>query len=436
MKSTYLLCSLLLSVSFLSTCTDYVYVPTPENLQARQEFQDARYGMFIHWGVYATLGRGEWVMENDKISVKDYERVAATFNPTEFDAQEIVALAKAAGMNYITITSKHHDGFAMFKSEQSAWNIVDHTPYKKDVIKMLADECHKEGIKLFLYYSQLDWHNTDYYPRGHTGHLTRRPAKGEWEKYLEYMNAQLTELLSGNYGEIAGIWFDGWWDNPDADWQLEKTYKLIHDLQPQALVIANHHREEPFPGEDVQPFEKDLPGKNDGGFSDEQKISELPLETCETMAYSWGFDFSDKKYKSKKELIDYLVKAAGNNANFLLNVGPMANGKVQKEFVDKLTTIGEWLSKNGQAIYGTHNGPLAQRSWGVTTQKDNTIYVHLLEWSSNDHLYLPLSNTIVKAYYLADKSAVEYETYDKGIIIKNIPHKIRDEYDTIIALEV
>ena len=203
------------------------YAPAPENLKAREWFQDAKFGLFVHWGVYSVLGDGEWVMNNQKIPVADYEKLPALFNPEQFDAAEWVAMVKAAGMKYITITSKHHDGFAMFDSKVTDWDIVDRTPYRKDVLKPLADECRKQGIKLFFYYSQLDWHHPDYYPRGRTGNDAGRPDAGDWNKYIDYMDAQLTELLT-NYGEIGGIWFDGWWDRPDADWRLEETYALIH----------------------------------------------------------------------------------------------------------------------------------------------------------------------------------------------------------------
>src|SRR5574341_1167572 len=201
------------------------YQPTKENLGARRWFQDAKFGLFVHWGVYSVLADGEWVMNNKKIPISEYERLPERFNPTEFDPAEWVALVKAAGMKYITITSKHHDGFAMFDSKISDWDIVDRTPYKKDVLKMLADECQKQGIKLFFYYSQLDWHHPDYFPRGRTGvGYTGRPESGEWFRYIDYMDGQLKELLT-NYGPIGGIWFDGMWDKPQADWRLAQTYK-------------------------------------------------------------------------------------------------------------------------------------------------------------------------------------------------------------------
>ncbi|HEX6891877.1 MAG TPA: alpha-L-fucosidase, partial [Chryseolinea sp.] len=321
------------------TYGQWKYEPTPENLKTREWFQDAKFGLFIHWGVYSVLGDGEWVMNQQQIPVNTYEKLPAFFNPTDFDPKAWVQMVKDAGMKYITITSKHHDGFAMWDSKVSDYNIVKRTPYGKDVLKMLADECHKQGIKLFFYHSQLDWHHPDYFPRGNTGgSYTGRPESGDFNKYLDYMDTQLSELLT-NYGDIAGIWFDGMWDKKDADWRLEKTYKLIHQLKPAALVGSNHHRA-PYEGEDFQMFEKDLPGHNTTGFSSEQVVGALPKETCETINNSWGFHLKDDHHKDKKVLVQYLVKAAGYGANFLLNVGPMPNGKIQPEHVASLKSVG------------------------------------------------------------------------------------------------
>ncbi len=196
--------------------------------------------------------------------------------------------------------------------------------------------------------------------------------------YLDYMDAQLSELLT-NYGDVGGIWFDGMWDKKDADWRLNKTYSLIHHLQPGTLIGSNHHRA-PYDGEDFQMFEKDLPGHNTTGFAPEQKVGDLPKEICETINNSWGFNLSDARNKSRKELIQYLVRAAGYGANFLLNVGPMPNGKIQPEHVELLKQVGEWTTQYGETIYGTRGGPLGARYWGVMTQSENRIYVHILNW--------------------------------------------------------
>lgn len=409
------------------------YQPARENLEARRWFQDAKFGLFIHWGVYSVLGEGEWVMNNKKIPVSEYEKLPLQFNPTAFNAAEWVALAKAAGMKYITITSKHHDGFAMFDSKITDWDIVDRTPYKKDVLKMLADECRKQGVKLFFYHSQLDWRHPDYYPRGGTGLASGRPDSGEWYRYLDFMDGQLKELLT-NYGEIGGIWFDGMWDKKEADWRLARTYKLIHDLQPQALVGSNHHLA-PFPGEDFQMFEKDLPGQKTTGFNEEQEIGNLPLETCETMNNSWGYNKNDKKFKSTRALIQYLVRAAGNNANFLLNVGPMPNGEIQPEFVELLREMGKWLEKYGEAIYATRGGPITPRPWGVTTRKGNKVYLHILDWP-DETLALPrLPQKIKSARFLKDGSPAETFEHESGLLLR-IPPQAVDEFDTIVELEL
>jgi len=423
---------LLAAAGFLAmTAFAESYKPAPENLKAREWFQDAKFGLFIHWGVYSVLEIGEWVMHNTKMTLEEYEKLPARFNPVNYHPAEWVALARAAGMRYITITSKHHDGFAMFDSKVSDWDIVDRTPYKKDPLKMLAGECRKQGVKLFFYHSQLDWHHPDYFPRGRTGQYSGRPESGDWYRYLDYMDAQLGELLT-NYGEIGGIWFDGWWDKPKADWRLEKTYGLIHRLQPQALVGANHHQA-PFDGEDFQMFEKDLPGQNTAGFNAESKVGKLPLETCETINRAWGYNAKDRNFKSARDLVHYLVRAAGHNANFLLNVGPRPDGTIQPEFVERLKEVGAWLGKNGESVYGTRGGPLPPRDWGVTTRKGATVYLHLLKLE-DDVLALPKFAPVKSARLLRDGSKVELAENDLGLMLR-VPLSARDPIDTVVVLE-
>ena len=408
------------------------YQPPPENLTAREWFQDAKFGLFVHWGVYSVLADGEWVMNNKKIPLTEYEKLPADFNPTAFDPAAWVALVKAAGMKYITITSKHHDGFAMFHTKQNDWNIVDRTPYKKDVLKMLAEECHKQGIKLFFYYSQLDWRHPDYFPRGRTGRDAGRPESGEWYRYLDFMDAQLRELLTG-YGPVGGIWFDGWWDRPDADWRLETTYSMIHQLQPAALVGSNHHRR-PFDGEDFQMFEKDLPGHNTAGFNADSEIGALPLETCDTINGAWGYNKSDRRFKNTRQLIHYLVRSAGYGGNFLLNVGPMPDGRIQPEFVERLKEMGQWLQKNGESVYGTRGGPVTPRPWGVTTRKGKRVFVHVLDWPDEALLLPPLGGKVRGARLLGG-GPVETRQIDEGLLLK-LPAASRDPVDTIVVLDL
>jgi alpha-L-fucosidase len=419
----------LVLLAALPAHADPAYVPTAKNLEARRWFQDAKFGLFIHWGVYSVLGDGEWVMNNRKLRVAEYERLPPQFNPTGFNAAEWVATAKAAGMKYITITSKHHDGFAMWDSKVSDWDIVDRTPYHRDVLRQLADECRKQGIKLFFYYSHLDWHHPDYFPRGRTGRDADRPERGDFDKYVDYMDAQLTELLT-KYGPVGGIWFDGWWDRPDADWRLDRTYGLIHKLQPAALIGSNHHRAI-NPGEDFQMFEKDLPGQNTTGFAGDSVVGQLPLETCETINGAWGWNISDRKWKSAQDLVRYLARAAGMNSNFLLNVGPQPNGKLQAEQVERLKTMGAWLKVNGESIYGTRGGPVSPRPWGVTTRKEKTVYVHVFDWA-DPQLLIP-SVGAVKAARALKGGAVKVQETAGGLVI-DLPS--RDPYDTVIALEL
>ncbi|HEX6824093.1 MAG TPA: alpha-L-fucosidase [Candidatus Sulfotelmatobacter sp.] len=408
------------------------YQPSPENLQARREFQDMKFGMFIHWGVYSVLGDGEWVFHNRKLKVDEYNRLPMFFDPEKFDAHAWVSLAKSAGMKYITITSRHHDGFAMFDSRISDWNIVQRTPYKKDPLKMLADECHRQGIKLFFYYSQLDWHNPDYYPRGVTNWDNGRPDHGDWNAYLDhYMDGQLTELLT-DYGPVGGIWFDGMWDKPNADWHLEKTYALIHKLQPAALIIPNHHQT-PRPGEDVQTFERDLPGQNTAGFNTNYVSSQLPLESSDTLNENWGFNIGDSKYKSTAELERRLVRAAGNNSNLLMNIGPYPNGEIDPQFISRLHEVGEWMSKYGESIYNTRGGPIPAGDWGVTTQKENKIYVHVLNWSAPMLALAPVTRKITAAHMLVENSSVEFTQNPDGVILK-LPRTKEAETDRVIVL--
>ncbi len=414
------------------------YVPTRENLENREWFQDAKYGLFVHWGVYSILGGGgddgiaEWIMERKNIPIVQYEKLPGFFYPVDFDPEEWVTMVKKAGMKYITITSKHHDGFAMYDSRVSDYNIVDATPYGKDVIGMLKEECDRQGIKLFFYHSQLDWHHPDYYPHGRTGkEISGRSQSGDFDAYIDYMNTQLTELLI-QYGEIGGIWFDGMWDKPDADWRLGETYAMIHQLQPGALIGSNHHKM-PFPGEDFMMFERDLPGENTMGFNNTEISEEVPLEMCETMNGSWGFNIIDTNYKSVRQLVHTMVRAAGFGGNFLLNTGPMPNGRIQPENVDTLMAIGRWLETYGDAIYGTRKGPLRPQDWGAMTTKGDQVFVHLLE-HNGDHLFIEgYAPKVKSAIFFDDGSKVEIKREKEGLRLI-VPEEKRKPVDTIIVL--
>ena len=435
---------LLILIIIVSNLTTAQYKPSKENLEARKWFEDAKFGLFIHWGVYSILGDGEWVMNNQNISIKEYENLPKFFNPTKYDPEKWVLMAKEAGMKYITITSRHHDGFSMFNSKASNYNIVEKTPYGKDVLKMLAEACRKHDIKLFFYYSQLDWYRDDYFPRGRTGIGIKGRGEGKWEDYINFMKAQLTELLT-NYGEIGGIWFDGQWDQHDwdgkrfgkinVDFKLDEVYKLIHDLQPQALIGSNHHLA-PNPGEDFQMFEKDLPGKGTKDFAtSKDDIGNLPLEVCETINGSWGFNLKDRKHKSEKELIQYLINAAGYGSNLLLNVGPMPNGEIQDEHINSLKKIGLWVKENGETIYGTRKGPSEPNDQFVTTKKQNKIYIHVLD-SSIESLEIKTFAKKIKSFiYFNSKKKVKYVNKHNKLRI-DLEKSEMNDIDTILELTI
>jgi alpha-L-fucosidase len=418
------------------------YTPSADNLKAREWFGNAKFGLFIHWGPFSIPGSGEWVMQVRNISVKNYTNLKDFFNPIEFNAAEWVSMAKNAGMKYITLITRHHDGFSMWDTKFSDFNIMN-TPYHKDIVKMLADECHKQGVGLFFYYSLLDWRRDDYsYWTGNTGHGTGRTVHGKWEDYVQFMKNQLTELLT-NYGEIAGIWFDGYWDQldndnhdnpkPRVDWHFRELYDLIHKLQPQCLVGNNHHIT-PLPGEDFQMFEKDLPGNNTTGFGG-ASVSALPLETCETMNNSWGYNITDVSYKSVKTLVHYIVNAAAHNANFLLNVGPMPSGKIQVEFQDTLKAMGNWMKQYGETVYGTRGNIIPPQEWGVVTVKDKLIFVHLLKRTGSNYIFVPgVQQKITSAVLLNDKRTVKFKQQPEGVFIY-IDGITWDDIDTIIQLQ-
>jgi len=406
------------------------YTPTQENLDSRKQFQDMKFGMFIHWGIYSELGAGEWVMHQRNIPYDNYKRLADFFRPDDFNAKEWVAVAKAAGMKYITITSRHHDGFSMFKTNATPYNIVDATPYHKDPLMELAEECKKEGIELHFYYSLLDWGRPDY---GFGQPIVNgKPENTDWDSYINFMKTQLTELIT-NYPGVKGIWFDGEWERRSVNWHFDEIYPLIHKLNP-AVMIGNNHHLAPMVGEDFQMFEKDLPGNNLTGFSGDAKIGQLPLETCETINNSWGFNITDRNYKSVKQIIDYLVNAAGRNANFLLNVGPMPNGKIQKEFVDTLAKVGTWLQKNGESIYGTRGSLIAPQQWGVVTANGNTLYAHILTASTQDYILIPtLTKKVTKVTAMANGNHLKFKQQPEGVFVYTKGLDI-DPYDTIIKL--
>ena len=433
---------LLLAVMSLELYAQPGYVPTPQNMQSRQEFSQARFGIFIHWGIYSMLGDGEWVMHNKNINYKEYEKLAAGFYPSKFNAHEWVKAIKMSGAKYICITSRHHDGFSIFHTKASLYNSVDATPFKRDILAEIAQECHKQGIRLHLYYSHIDWGREDYYPVGRTGHGTGRTGwfNGEklpeidsavfqtnwaYENYLKFMDTQLTELLT-NYGPIGAIWFDGVWDRDKQEnglkaetWNLAGQYSLIHRLQPSCLVGNNHHMD-PFPGEDIQIFERDIPGQNLYGYSEQAISTVLPLETCQTMNRSWGYRITDTTYKSVDFLIKYLVQTAAKGANLLLNIGPRPDGTLPDESLERLKAIGEWMDVYGETIYGTTAGIVPEQPWGVSTRKGHCNFLHVFKDTAE--IFVPLANTdIAECKSYPEGTALKFKKVEGGISVQLLP---------------
>ena len=410
------------------------YVPTKENLESRKEFAEDRFGVFIHWGIYSMFAQGEWYLQNAGLNRDEYAKAADAFYPHRFNAKEWVSTIKASGAKYICITTRHHDSFSMWDTAESDFNIVDATPYGRDILKELARECRRQDIALHLYYSHADWSRDDY-PRGRTakGVTGRDESKISWEEYYGFMNRQITELLT-NYGPIRAMWFDGWWDHDEDptpfDWQLDEQYALVHKLQPSCLVANNHHQV-PFEGEDIQIFERDLPGENTHGLSG-QAVSRLPLETCQTMNGMWGYKVVDQEYKSTETLIRYLVSAAGKGANLLLNVGPQPNGELPAVAVERLKQMGEWMAMYGDTIYGTEAGDVKPQEWGCTTRKGNRLFVHIFELDE-EALFLPLTCKVTKAKNYITGEEIPFKREEWGIIL-NVG-KVENCTDFIVELK-
>jgi alpha-L-fucosidase len=422
-------------------------------------WRDARFGMFIHWGVYSVPAGtydghqiksiGEWIMNRGKIPVAEYKKFAKEFNPVKFDADAWVKMAKNAGMKYIVITAKHHDGFAMFKTKASKWNIVDATPYGKDVLKQLAAACKKYGIKLGFYYSQAqDWTNPggaairkvtregwdnpdsakiDAYTAAHNGHWDPAQTTKTMDDYINNVAVpQVKELLT-NYGEVAVLW----WDTP-VDMTDEYAAKLDSLLSLQPMIITNDRLKRPdFPGDYKTP-EQRIPKLNELDNND--------WETCMTMNETWGYKSYANNWKSNTTLIRNLIDIASKGGNYLLNVGPKADGTFPHQSVDLLSEIGSWMKVNGEAIYGTKASPLLSMPWGRCTKKENanttTLYLSVFDWPTDGKLVVPgVKNAIASAKLLANGKTLNTKSTEDGIVI-DIPANAPDKIASVIKLIV
>lgn len=402
------------------------YVPSAGNLARREKFSADRFGIFLHWGIYSLYAQGEWYL-NAGLGEEEYSKAADAFYPHRFNADEWVSAVKASGAGYITLTSRHHDGFSMFKTAESGYNVVDGTPFGRDVVGELSEACKRHGIDLYLYYSILDWRRPDY-PLGRTGLRTGRTPKPDYDGYFNFMKRQIRELLT-QYDGIRGLWFDGYWDH-DADsvpfdWSMEELYAYIHSLRPDCLIGNNHHIK-PLQGEDFQMFERDLPGENTAGLSG-QEISRLPLEMCQTMNGMWGYKVADTDYKPADELIRLLVRAAGKGSNLLLNIGPQPNGELPAVAVNRLKSIGEWMKRYGHTIRRTTRTAIGEQSWGTTTQRGDTLFLHVLS-ATETTLRVPLERKAKSVRCLTDTAvplAWKQDTPGRlDIELNGLPHAI------------
>ncbi len=381
-----------------------------------QWFREARFGMFIHFGLYALLERGEWVMYREGIPVGEYEKLAAKFNPARTSARDWVALARAAGQRYITITAKHHDGFCLFCSKLTDYNIT-RSPYGRDLILDLAEECERQKMPLSFYYSLMDWHHPAY--RATTA--SRSPVNKE---FRDFLLGQVRELLT-NYGRIAGIWFDGDWDHPPEQWGSADLLDLIRKLQPQALV----NNRAGIKGDFTTP-EQELGAKP-------KKGDDTPREVCMTINDNWGYSKPDQRYKSSTELIQMLAQAAGSGSNLLLNVGPMGTGAIQPEIVERLRAIGTWLAKNGESIYGTQPAFKNYYHGTASTQRGNRTYFHIFNWQPGSTLRIDLDvrETPKRVFLLESSEPMPYKRNAGGGLSIESAHKTGSAAVTVIVVE-
>ena len=436
----YILVTAAIVLAAVSASAQDDYIPTKENIEAREAFEDMRFGIFLHWGIYSMFAQGEWYM-NRGINAQEYAKVAGGFYPAAFDARAWVKAIKASGAKYICFTSRHHDGFSLFDTAYSDYDMIDSTPFKRDIVAELSQACDEEGLAFHLYYSLIDWTREDY-PSGRTGLNTGRKGDAlDYDAYRQFMKNQLSELLL-NYDNVGAIWFDGEWDHDSDptpfDWKLDDIYSHIHALKPSCLIGNNHHLT-PHPGEDFQMFERDLPGENTTGWAADQTISKLPLEMCQTMNGMWGYKVEDQNYKSVETLVRLIVRAAAKGSNLLLNIGPQPDGNLPATSLDRLKGIGEWMNVYGESIYGTTATDVPEQSWGVTTSKDSRLFLHLIEpLEGVEVISLPLpsaqkSSKVKSVKLMKNGDPLKYKVVE-GKLIVTLPETPED-IDYVIEVE-
>jgi alpha-L-fucosidase len=417
-----------IAVMWILACS-MALAETPEQRDARMRwFREARFGLFIHWGIYSVPAgewegnkdHGEWIMEQARIPASRYEKFAAEFNPVKFDARQWVRMAKDAGMKYVVITSKHHDGFCMFDTKLTDYNVM-HTPFARDPMKELAQACKEEGLTFCFYHSIMDWHHPLYAPR----RAWNDTAAGEpsMDRYVEHMKGQLKELTT-NYGPIGILWFDGHWEKTWTTARGRDLYDYVRSLQP-GIIVNNRVG---GPNGDYETPEQQIPGTGLPGGG--------PWETCMTMNAHWGYNQYDHQFKPTKQIIRMLVDIASKGGNFLLNVGPTSEGLIPQESIDRLREVGQWTKANGEAIYGTTAGSFKKLAWGRCTQRPGKLYLHVFDWPTDGKLLVPISAAIKNAHLLAEPSqALSTASGSEGVTVQ-LPPSAPDENVSVVALEL
>jgi alpha-L-fucosidase len=414
-------------------------------------YRAAKFGMFVHWGPYSLASvEASWPIMRPAapgkpgfITEADYRQLPSRFNPVDFDPAAIVRFARAAGQRYIVFTTKHHDGFCMFDSKYTNYKITK-TPYGKDIVAQLAEACHKEGMPIGFYYSPPDMNHPGFRDtsRPASENWNGQPERPEWPLYLDYMELQLTELLT-RYGPVAIIWFDGLHDQ--AKYDGRRFLKLIHDLQPATLVNnriglpADYETPEQFIPKAIPTRNVRISGIDPAEAASLQKGVPKPedfrlWETCMTINHTWAYNKNDHNFKSSRELIRDLVEVASRGGNFLLNVGPTPGGTIQPEFQDRLHAIGKWMDRNGEAIYDTTYGPLQDLAFGRTTAKRRDLYLHMFDWPGRS-IELPgrALPRLRSVSMLASRESLEYQQTDDRVVIQ-LPAQAPDPDVTVIAM--
>jgi alpha-L-fucosidase len=448
MKNRIIRCILPVVSICLLLVTDTLFSQPESQAQHDQRmawWREARFGLFIHWGLYAIpagewkdeINHAEWIRTTAQIPLEEYDQFVHAFNPVKFDSREWVRMAKDAGMKYIVITSKHHDGFCLFNSQFTDFDVMA-TPFQRDILKELSDACKKEGIKMCWYHSIMDWHHPDYLPR--RDWETKRSTSGaDFNRYVEYMKNQLRELLT-NYGEIGVLWFDGEWESTWNEKYGKEIYDYVRSLQP-SIIINNR----------VGAAREGMEGSTkEGGFggdfgTPEQQIPATGLpgvdwETCMTMNDHWGYNKNDHNWKSTRLILQMLADIASKGGNYLLNIGPTAEGLFPQESIDRLKEIGQWMKINGEAIYGTQASPFGLLPWGRCTLKKTPtgtrLYFHVFDKPADNKLFIPgLCNEPVTVFLLADtsKKPLVAMRRDDAVIV-SLPEAAKDPYDLVVVM--